>query len=322
MAKLFFSYSHRDEGLRDDLEVHLSMLKRQGLIDAFHDRRITAGEVLEGAISAHLEAADVILCLLSPDFIASDYCYSREMARGIERHNSGEARVIPVILRHCEWQQTPLKGLLATPTDGKPVRAWADQDEALNIVTTEIRSAVETLSRGNTAALTTLIPKAFAPSSAAIAVVSERPRSANLHVPRAITDKDRDDYLESAFEFVAEHFANSLRELAERHDSISGRVSRLDANRFTAAAYRDGRKVSAITVYTGGGFGGQGISFSLNDNGETNRSNGSFQLPSRGDTLAFKSLFGHATGSDATLNYEEVAEAIWASFMEPLQRQR
>jgi len=75
---LFFSYAHHDEELRNELEIHLSMLKRNGLIRAWHDRRITAGKELEAEISEHLESADVILLLLSPHFLASDYCYESE----------------------------------------------------------------------------------------------------------------------------------------------------------------------------------------------------------------------------------------------------
>ena len=89
LSRLFFSYSHKDEELRNALEVHLAMLKRQGLIEAFHDRRIVAGEPLDEAIDAYLETADVILCLVSPDFIASEYCYSRAMGRALERHKAG-----------------------------------------------------------------------------------------------------------------------------------------------------------------------------------------------------------------------------------------
>ncbi len=96
---LLFSYSHVDETLRDQLEVHLSALKRQDLISAWHDRRITGGSELGKSIDAHLESAEIILLLVSPDFIASDYCYDREMARAMERHEKGEAKVIPVILR-------------------------------------------------------------------------------------------------------------------------------------------------------------------------------------------------------------------------------
>jgi len=68
LPTLFFSYSHQDEALRDQLEVHLSVLKRQGLIEAWHDRRIVAGKEFHGEISAHLEAADIILLIVSPDF--------------------------------------------------------------------------------------------------------------------------------------------------------------------------------------------------------------------------------------------------------------
>lgn len=85
MATLFFSYSHIDEALRDQLEIHLASLKRQGLIASWHDRRITAGTELGNAIDEHLDSAEVILLLISPDFIASDYCYNREMVRAMEK---------------------------------------------------------------------------------------------------------------------------------------------------------------------------------------------------------------------------------------------
>src|SRR4051795_7874378 len=98
MSTLFFSYSHEDEDLRDELEKHLATLQRQGLISSWHDRRITVGTDIGEAIDGHLDAADIILLLVSPDFIASDYCYEREMQRALQRHNNGAARVIPVIL--------------------------------------------------------------------------------------------------------------------------------------------------------------------------------------------------------------------------------
>ena len=106
---LFFSYSHVDESHRDQLEVHLSALKHQGLIEAFHDRRIVAGSDLGQSIDANLNAADVILLLVSADFIASQYCYDREMIRAMERHDKGEAKVIPVILRPCDWHGLPFR---------------------------------------------------------------------------------------------------------------------------------------------------------------------------------------------------------------------
>src|SRR3954451_13883602 len=89
---LFYSSSHKDEALRDELETHLSLLRRQGVISSWPDRRIAAGTEWAGQIEQHLEAAGVILHLVSADFLASDYCYEKEMKRALERHGAGVAR--------------------------------------------------------------------------------------------------------------------------------------------------------------------------------------------------------------------------------------
>src|SRR5438046_624453 len=107
MALLFFSYSHRDEEYREELEKHLAMLKRQGRISAWHDRRIVAGDDIDHTIDHHLEAADIILFLVSPDFLHSDYCYDVEARRAMERHERGTCTVIPIILRPCDWHEAP-----------------------------------------------------------------------------------------------------------------------------------------------------------------------------------------------------------------------
>jgi hypothetical protein len=144
--EVFYSYSHRDEALRDELETHLSLLRRQGVISGWHDRKITAGTDLKGKIDEHLNSAGVILLLVSPDFIASDYCYDIEMTRALERHDKGEARVIPVILRPVDqWHAAPFGKLLAAPTDGKPISSWSNRDEAFADVARHIRRAVEEL---------------------------------------------------------------------------------------------------------------------------------------------------------------------------------
>ena len=117
---LFYSYSHKDEALRRELEEHLSMLKRQGIIYDWHDRKISAGREWEGAIDANLEAANVIVLLVSSAFLASDYCYDREMKRALEKHEAGEARVIPVILRAVDWSGALFGKLQVLPTDARP----------------------------------------------------------------------------------------------------------------------------------------------------------------------------------------------------------
>ena len=144
-VEVFFSYSHKDEELRDELADHLTMLERQHVITAWHDRRIGAGEEWKGAIDDHLNTADVILLLVSSKFLASDYCYDVEMARAMERHEAGEATVIPVILRAVDWKTAPFVRLKALPTDGKPVTSWQNQDEAFADVVKGIRTAINKL---------------------------------------------------------------------------------------------------------------------------------------------------------------------------------
>lgn len=134
-VELFFSYAHKDEGLRDELATHLKMLQRQGVITAWHDRQITAGSEWAGAIDAHLNSAGIILLLISPDFIASDYCYDIELTRAMERHEAGEAVVIPVILRPVDWTGASFGKLQALPKNAEPVTRWSDRDDAwLNVV--------------------------------------------------------------------------------------------------------------------------------------------------------------------------------------------
>lgn len=143
--ELFYSYAHEDEKLRAELEKHLSLLKRQGYISGWHDRAINAGQAWEHEIDSHLNSARIILLLVSPDFMASDYCYDIEVKRAMERHNAGEARVIPIILRPVDWHSALFGKLQALPRDGKPVRLWSNQDEAFLQITQGIRDVVQRL---------------------------------------------------------------------------------------------------------------------------------------------------------------------------------
>ena len=154
MTSVFFSYSHADEALRDQLEKQLSILKRQGVIEVWHDRRIGAGQDFAQEIDSHLETADIILLLVSTDFLASDYCYENEMKRAMERHDAGEAIVIPIILRPCDWHGAPFRKLNASPPDGKPVTQYSDRDRALLEVAKAIRAATQRFARHAQAPLT------------------------------------------------------------------------------------------------------------------------------------------------------------------------
>lgn len=140
---LFFSYSHKDEGLRDELETHLASLRREGKIRSWHDRKITGGQEWARQIDDNLKAADVILLLVSPTFVASDYCWDVELKHAMRRHEAGEARVIPVILRPADWQNTPFGKLQALPKNATPVTKWPDRDEAFLDVARGLRAVIE-----------------------------------------------------------------------------------------------------------------------------------------------------------------------------------
>ncbi|GHO91007.1 hypothetical protein KSF_010550 [Reticulibacter mediterranei] len=140
--KLFYSYAHEDEALRNELEKHLKLLQRQGYITQWHDRQIPPGNLWAEEIDAHLKVARIILLLVSPDFIASDYCYGIEMQEALKRHVANEARVIPIIVRSCDWESAPFGKLQALPKDAKPVKKWSDQDEAFTDIAKGLRKVV------------------------------------------------------------------------------------------------------------------------------------------------------------------------------------
>src|SRR3954447_15104197 len=164
---LFYSYSHKDEGLRDKLEEHLILLQDQGVIQGWHDRRIGVGTEWEGAIDTNLEQAGIILLLVSASFLASRYCRNVEVARAMERHEAGTARVIPVILRSCDWHTAPFGKLQALPKDGKPVTGWRPQDKAFADIARGIREAVRGLTSGAQNAPTPAPPAPVVTSSPA-----------------------------------------------------------------------------------------------------------------------------------------------------------
>jgi internalin A len=145
--RLFYSYAHKDEELRDELETHLKLFQRQGLIEPWHDRRIGAGSEWKGEIDDNLERADAILLLVSADFIASDYCYDKEMTRALERHGEGATRVIPIIIRDCNWRSAPFAELQALPTDARPVPTWGPDKYARDSAWKNVADGIEKVLR-------------------------------------------------------------------------------------------------------------------------------------------------------------------------------
>ena len=142
-VEVFCSYVHEDESWLRKLESHLSLLKRQGYIALWHDQLIIPGTDWTKSIDIHLETASVILLLVSADFLASDYCYGIEMTRALERHQRGEAQVIPILIRQVDWKHAPFAHLRVLPTNAKPLAMWEDKDAALADVAEHLRRIIE-----------------------------------------------------------------------------------------------------------------------------------------------------------------------------------
>lgn len=129
-VSIFISYSHRDDALRSELTKHLANLRRNQVIKYWHDRKIVAGEYWAEEIDSNLEKSRIILFLLSPDFMESDYCVDIEAMRAIELHKKGKACLIPIVLRPVDWEGSIFSVLQALPTDARPITDWDNQDSA------------------------------------------------------------------------------------------------------------------------------------------------------------------------------------------------
>jgi hypothetical protein len=143
--KVFYSYAHEDKALRDELEKHLMALKRQGLIEQWHDRDISAGKDWEHEIDTNLNKAHIILLLISKNFIHSDYCYGIELSRAIQRCEANEATIISILLRPCDWEELSFSKYQVLPKNEHPIssRYWHNHDEAFLEVAKGIREVVQ-----------------------------------------------------------------------------------------------------------------------------------------------------------------------------------
>jgi hypothetical protein len=292
------------------------MLKRQGIIATWYDRKITAGSEIDNDISINLESSKVILLLISPYFLASDYCYEREMGRALEKHESQEAVIIPVILHPCDWHSSPFGKLLATPTDGKPVSMFANQHEAFAIVAKDIRNAVEGLNTLNTKNILERTSFIKSDGSTNTAV-----RSSNLCVKRAFSQLERDQFIDDTFDYIARYFEYSLAELQNRNQQIKTKYRKITTNRFSASIYVNGDCISMCSIWFGGqSYISNGILFSSSETISDNSYNECMNVTEDGYTLSLNSMgMSFTQAPNSQLSQEGAAEYFWSMLIERLQ---
>lgn len=323
-ARVFFSYSHDDEQHRNQLDKHLALLRNQGLIETWHDRNIPAGSPLNDHIDQEVNRADIILLLVSASFIASAYCYSREMARAMERHDSGEAHVVPIIVRDCDWHSAPFGKLKAVPTDGKAIVSWTNFDAAYTDVAKEIRRLVQPVNGSHDLVIGAMVrPELCAPVPQAASSNSPAtlgPRSGNLRVKREFSDHDKSQFQQDTFDFIARYFENSLIELSARNTHIQGDFLRIDAHTFHSILYRHGKQMSACAVHLDrGGVFGSGIRYS-SELGRGNSFNEQLTVAYDDQSLFLRSMGMAARGCrEEYLTSEGGAELFWSMLIRPIQ---
>ncbi|HEY4388972.1 MAG TPA: TIR domain-containing protein, partial [Ktedonobacteraceae bacterium] len=149
-VNVLYVYDEEDEQLQKKLSIHLSLLRRQNWIADLVPQKLLAGERKEDAINIYLDTAEIILLLVSANFIASDYCYSQAMVRALQRKEENTARVIPIILKECDWQTAPFHALQSLPRDASSVAASKNTDETLKNIAMELRRVIEGLTKGTT----------------------------------------------------------------------------------------------------------------------------------------------------------------------------
>ena len=316
MINLFFSYSHKDEALRDELDKHLSILKRQNVIAAWHDRRINAGTEIDAEINNNLKKADVILLLVSSDFLASDYCYEKEMKFAIEQHEAKKAVVIPVILRPCDWKNAPFGKIMGVPTDGIPVTKFPNYDEAFLQITDAIRKVAADNTANGKAPSKDTTPKAGTPFQA---------RSSNLRIAKRFSDQEKDTFLDTAFEYISNYFEGSLEELSLRNPEVTYNFKRLDSQTFSATIYINQEARTQCMVFYGAGntFSKYSISYSNTISAHRNSMNDGLSMEEDESMLYLKPSMnmGH-NRMDERLTHEGAAEYFWGKLIEPIQSRR
>ena len=321
MVRVFLSYSHADEKWKSKLEAHLSMLKRSGEIEVWHDRELIVGDHLDSAISEYLESANLIVFLVSSDFLNSYYCYEREMTRAMERVREGSARVAPIILRACDWKSAPFARYVLSPTDAKPVVEHPDLDAAFLLVVNQLRQAIAKMqTSGKSEDLPTQEPTL--PNFSDDLVNS--PRTSNLRVRKNFSDADQSRFLDDAFDFIYRFFANSAAELSARHADVEGRVKRIDQEQFTVEIFRNGRRASALSIFISRSLHRAGmICYSSNLDSSRSSMNGGFMVD-HDDQIQFLKpwmfMFSRNRDEDAKLSFHGAAELLWEQVIEALQR--
>lgn len=305
---VFISYSHVDERALGRLHKHLAMLQRDGLVSAWFDRAILPGAGLDVEVQRQLDASNLFLALVSPDYLASNYCYEKEFQHALRRHERGEMRIVPIIVEPCDWLSSPFQQFMALPKDGKAISEWTNANTAYLDVVNGLRRLVAAT------------PQSFGdPGVAAGLQVEGSPRRVRLKRDFDVIAKA--EFADAAFKTMRDYFFAAAKELSEASEDIRTRFEDMSASAFTCTivnrALRDGRDAH-VTVHNRKGRGYFGdITYLWKSHADENASNGSIRVEADEYDLflTVDRVFG-ARDAEAKLSPQRAAEWLWNTFVE------
>ncbi len=215
--KAFISYSHSNTVSLDIFHKHLALLKRDGILTTWADQQILAGGKVDKNISSALATADIFIALLSPDYIASNYCYETEFNKALEMQHDGNLIIVPVIIEPCDWLNTPFKDFKALPKDGKPISDWENIHTAFLDVIQNIRRLINS-------------PEPSLPAQKKSNLTEDSP-SRNYRVQKDFDSIEKMEFIEKTFHEVKEFIKRYMEEILQI-ENIKARILSEDKNTF------------------------------------------------------------------------------------------
>jgi hypothetical protein len=303
--KAFISYSHADEPDLDRLKKHLAMLRREEVMAAWFDQMITAGGDIDATISKHLDECDIFIPLVSADFLASRYCYEREMTRALELHEKAKLRIVPVIVGPCDWQASPLGKLKAVPKDGKPVSEWTNPNTAWLDVVQQLRRVADECR----------IPDVSAGSNERATLAP----ATRYRVKRDFDEVDKLEFREKSLNEIRDYFQKASAEINEV-DGIKAKFTAMGEDAFTCTVVNRGREraIAHITVRARSSSMSIGdLYYCFSENAKPGTATGWFDIVSDDYDLHLKmQIMYSGNGEKERLSPRQAAERLWEQFIE------
>ncbi len=299
----FISYSHADTKHLERLHKHMAQLHRDGVFETWTDHAIVPGSNLDGEVFTALHASQVFIALVSPDYLASNYCYEKEFEEAQKLEAEGRLHIVPVIAEPCDWLSSPLKSRMALPKDGKPIPEWTNENVAyLNVI------------QGLRAVATSTCKKTLGPAGERDAADV---RGRRLKIKQEFDTIQRRDFADEAFRVIRDYFKTSCEELNQAED-LRARFESMSDNSFTCTVVNRGYKGDRdahITVHNSKGsrhhFGD--INYAWQSHSESNTSNGHVRVDADEYNM-FLSLNDFMSSEKKRYDAKQVADVLWLDF--------